>query len=52
MSPSPLRRLFPTFQADLRTNRRTGRQLRLRLTDIRGLLDKLDSFMLSVNEVW
>jgi hypothetical protein len=51
MSHSPLRRLFPTFQADLSTNRQTRRQLSLRLTDIRGLLDKLDSFMLSVNEV-
>ena len=52
MNPSPLRRLFLTCQADLIANRRAGRQLRLRLTDIRGLLDKLDSFMLSVNEVW
>jgi hypothetical protein len=36
MSHSPLRRLFPTFQADLRTKRQTRRQLRLRLTDIRA----------------
>jgi hypothetical protein len=51
MRHSPRRRLLLTFQADLRTNRHIYGSLSQRVTDIRVLLDNLDSFMLSVNEV-
>jgi len=50
MTHSLRRRFSPTFKV---TSELTSirRKLRQRLTDIHGLLDKLDSFMLSVNEV-
>jgi hypothetical protein len=51
MSHSLWRRLLLNCQADFGINRQICGRPRQRVTDIRGLLDKLDSFMLSVNEV-